>query len=120
MAVLLLIAACRPAFEPLRGLLPIHAPQVIIAGSPLRVRVGPVTVSDGTGVGLVLMGKHGPYIYHATFQEGVAEFYIPAEHTRQPGTMAFIAAAEEARGEASLLLRPDPQRKTRAWASSTM
>lgn len=111
--LLLLITACQPGIIPLRGSLPIHVPAVLTTGMPITVRVGPVEVIDGTGIGLVMMGKYGPYTYHSTFQSGMAEFFIPGEHTRQAGYLAFVAAAEEARGEASLLLQPHVNRHTR-------
>lgn len=109
--IVIVFSACRPALPPLSGILPIHAPQIIIAGSPLKITIGPVAATDGTGVGLVLMGSRGPHVYHTTFQHGLAEFWIPGEHTRYSGYMAFVAAADDARGEASLLLEPDPNRK---------
>lgn len=111
--ILIAVSACRPILPPLSGILPIQAPPIIVAGSPLKITIGPVAANDGTGVGLVLMGSRGPHVYHTTFQRGLAEFLIPGEHTRHPGYMAFIAAADDARGEASLLLEPDPNRKVR-------
>lgn len=122
LGILIAAAACRPILPPLTGILPIQAPQRIVAGSPIKVIIGPVVVVDGTSVGLVFIGSHGPYIYHTTFQHGLAEFWIPGEHTRQPGVMAFVAAADDARGEAGLLLQPDPNRKVRAsldWTFTT-
>lgn len=86
--------------------LPIIAPHTIIAGQSVIVRVGPVDAADGVIVGLVMIGKHGPHVYRAAFLNGMAEFTIPGEHTRQPGSLALIAASGSARGEASVLLRP--------------
>ncbi len=83
-----------------------HAPQTITVGTAFTVTVGPVTVSDGTQVGLVMMGKHGPRVYHSSFTHGVAQFTIPGEHTRQPGFFAFVAAAQNARGETGMRLEP--------------
>lgn len=111
--ILIAFSACRPTLPPLSGILPIQVPSIIIAGSPLKITIGPVDANDGTGVGLVLMGSHGPHVYHTTFQRGLAEFWIPGEHTRHPGYMAFVAAADDARGEAGLRLEPDPNRKVR-------
>ncbi|MCU0495801.1 MAG: hypothetical protein MUF87_00455 [Anaerolineae bacterium] len=88
------------------GDLPIIAPETITAGQSVIVRVGPVEAADGVMVGLVLIGKHGPHVYRAAFMNGMAEFTIPGEHTRHPGSLALIAASGEARGEASVLLRP--------------
>lgn len=112
--LVLVLMACQPTATVLSGRLPIHAPNVITAGMALTVTVGPVEATDGTRIGLVMIGRHGPYIYHTTFHSGIAEFHIPGEHTRQAGMMAFVAAAEDARGEASLLLRPDPNPRSRA------
>jgi hypothetical protein len=94
--------------EELRGTLPIVAPQAINAGETVNVTVGPVTVNDGTLVGLVMVGSHGPRVYRSTFEEGFASFVIPGEHTLQPGYLALIAASESARGETGVVLRPNP------------
>ncbi len=99
-----LLTTCAPA--PLSGILPVNAPQSIIAGDAVRVTVGPVRVSDGTNVGLVMISKHGPRVYQSAFEAGVAEFTIPGEHTRQVGYLTFIAAAQDARGETGLRLQP--------------
>jgi hypothetical protein len=107
--LLLLIAACQPAPHILTGNLPIEAPQSITVGDTVNVKVGPIIVSDGTTVGLVMVGKHGPRVYRSTFESGVAQFTIPSEHTLQPGYLALIAAAESARGETGVLLRPSIQ-----------
>jgi hypothetical protein len=93
----------------LTGELPISAPEMITVGDTVNVTVGPVEVSDGTLVGLVMVGKHGPRVYRGIFEQGIAFFNIPAEHTMQPGHLAFIAASESARGEFSMTLRPNPQ-----------
>lgn len=72
----------------------------------MNVTIGPVEVNDGTLVGLVMVGKHGPRVYRGMFEQGIAFFTIPGEHTRQPGQIAFIAASESARGEFSMVLHP--------------
>lgn len=87
----------------LTGNLPVHAPGRLNTGSAFTVTVGPVTALDGTNVGLVMIGTHGPRLYTSTFQHGVAQFSIPAEHTRLAGTFALIAAAQNARGETALV-----------------
>lgn len=89
----------------LSGDLPVHAPGRLNTGSAFTVTVGPVTALDGTNVGLVMIGTHGPRLYTSTFQHGVARFSIPAEHTRLAGTFALIAAAQNARGEAALVFQ---------------
>lgn len=105
LALLVAIYACQTAI-PLSGDLPVHAPQTITVGTAFTVTVGPVTVSDGTQVGLVMMGKHGPRVYHSSFTHGVAQFIIPGEHTLQPGFFAFVAASQNARGETGMRLEP--------------
>jgi hypothetical protein len=90
----------------LTGKLPINAPSTITVGDSVDVTVGPVSVTDGTRVGLVMVGKHGPRIYRGEFEQGIAHFIIPGEHTLQPGYLAIIAAADSARGEVGVLLRP--------------
>ncbi|NJL57813.1 hypothetical protein HC928_23790 [bacterium] len=88
----------------LTGYLPIEAPMVANAGDQIAITIGPVVVDNGTPVGLVMLGTYGPRVYRTEFQSGLAYFTIPAEHTLQPGYLALIVAAEEARGEASIIL----------------
>ena len=95
----------QPAGIGLTGDLPVHAPGRLNTGSAFTVTVGPVIARDGTNVGLVMMGSHGPRLYTSTFQHGVAQFSIPAEHTRLAGTFALIAAAQNARGETALVFQ---------------
>lgn len=78
------------------------------------VTIGPINIMDGTKIGLIMMGQHGPKIYKATFEEGIAEFDIPGNDTTQPGYRAFIATLGESRGEAGMLLRPSINHKQRA------
>ncbi|GAB4516223.1 MAG: hypothetical protein OHK0046_21180 [Anaerolineae bacterium] len=66
--------------------------------------IGPVSASNGTPVGLIMLGTYGPKVYNTVFDAGVAHFVIPSKDTRQPGYLALIAAAEDARGEASIIL----------------
>lgn len=88
----------------LTGNLPIEAPDVANAGDQIAVTIGPVSADNGTPVGLVMLGTYGSRVYRAEFHAGMAHFTIPAEHTLQPGYLALIVAAEEARGEASIIL----------------
>lgn len=106
LSLLFVLTTCQPVDQPLSGDLPIFAPEAINVGDVVHVQVGPVHVRDGTLVGLVMVGKHGPRVYRSTFEEGIARFTIPGEHTMQPGYLALIAAADSARGEAGVLLRP--------------
>ncbi len=102
-----LLFACQSQATTLTGILPVNAPDVVITGSSVTVTVGPVTASDGTRVGLVMVSKHGPRVYRSTFEQGWAEFIIPGEDTLQPsGYLAFIAASGDARGETGMLLQP--------------
>lgn len=101
----LVLSACRAALTPAPLKLPVMVPQQLIAGQSITVTVGPTDAADGTGVGLVMVGSLGPRVYQSTFQRGVAIFIIPAEHTLQTGTLAFVAAADRARGEAGAILR---------------
>lgn len=87
------------------GHLPVHVPLGAAAGDVLHITIGPVTVMNGTPVGLMLVGMQGPRLYQAEFQAGHALFTIPAEHTLQPGYLALIAASGAARGEASIVLK---------------
>jgi hypothetical protein len=111
--MLLLLFACQSQSTYLTGILPISAPNTVDTGTSIIVTVGPVTEAiDGTNIGLVVVGKHGPRIYRATFVNGFAEFTIPKEDTLQPGYFAVIAAAGDARGETGMILRnlsPDHQ-----------
>lgn len=104
-----LLLTCEYPTQPtglgLTGDLPVHAPGRLHTGSAFTVTVGPVTALDGTNVGLVMIGSHGPRLYTSTFQHGVARFSIPAEHTRLAGTFALIAAAQNARGETALVFQ---------------
>jgi hypothetical protein len=104
--LILLLFACQ-AQTTLTGHLPIHIPDGTMTGSTITVTVGPVQALDGTNIGLVIVGKHGPRIYRGTFESGFAEFIIPEEDTRQPWYFAVIAAAGDARGETSMILRSD-------------
>lgn len=104
MMVALALSACRTALTPAPHKLPIMVPQQLIAGQSITVTVGPIDAADGTDVGLVMVGSLGPRVYQSTFQHGVAIFVIPAEHTLQTGTLAFVAAADRARGEAGAIL----------------
>lgn len=89
----------------LTGILPIEAPALANAGEKIAVTVGPVPdATNGTSVGLVMLGTYGPRVYQSEFESGLALFTIPASHTLQPGYLALIAAADNARGEASIIL----------------
>jgi hypothetical protein len=103
----LLISACaliHTANRTLTGDLPIAAPASAFAGEAIVVTVGPVAASNGTPIGLVMVGAYGPRVYNTVFESGIASFIIPAEDTRQPGYLALIAAADDARGEVSIRL----------------
>jgi hypothetical protein len=103
----LLIGACalmHNATRTLTGDLPIAAPSSAFAGEAIFVTVGPVAASNGTPIGLVMIGAYGPRVYNTVFESGIASFIIPAEDTRQPGYLALIVAADDARGEASIRL----------------
>jgi hypothetical protein len=89
----------------LSGNLPIAAPQAIHAGETMQVIIGPVAqAQNGTPVGLVIVGAYGPHVYQSVFQAGQDHFHIPSDATLQSGYLALIAAAEEARGGASVRL----------------
>lgn len=88
----------------LTGNLPIRAPRAAAAGDTIQVIVGPVQASNGTPIGLVSVGLYGPMLYNSVFESGIAEFIIPSGDTEQPGYLALIAAADNARGQASILL----------------
>lgn len=108
-ALLLFSAACTPPHAGLTGTLPIIAPALANAGEQINVTVGPVqNARNGTFVGLVMLGTYGPRVYQAEFVSGLAHFIIPPEHTLQPGYLALIAAVDEARGEASIILFVQP------------
>jgi hypothetical protein len=105
--LLLVTAACSdlPASSPLlTGALPIDAPKSAQAGEQLEITIGPVQAANGTPIGLVMVGLHGPRIYHTTISSGLARFVIPAQDTLQPGYLAFVAAVDEARGKAGVML----------------
>lgn len=106
----ILLFACQQS-EVLSGSLPLHAPSAIVAGDTITVTVGPVTVEDGIHVGLVMVGRHGPRLYQSRFEQGIARFDIPGEHTLEPGFFAFIAASQDARGEIGMIFYPNPQRR---------
>jgi hypothetical protein len=105
--VFVLIASLQdtpPQTLPLTGILPIAVPRIANTGQQIDVEIGPVTADNGTPVGLVLVGAHGPRVYNTTFEAGMARFVIPSKDTHQPGYMALIVAADNARGEASIIL----------------
>jgi len=92
----------------LTGDLPIDVPTVAYVGDHIAVKIGPVSTRNGTPIGLIMVGAHGPKVYHTVFESGVAHFNIPAGDTQQPGYLAFIAASHTARGEASTVLFSNP------------
>lgn len=108
LVVLVVLAACgesAPSSQQLQGSLPIEAPQSAQAGDEIDVAIGPVSVSNGTPIGLVTVGSHGPRVYNASFNaSGMAYFTIPSDHTRQSGYLALIAVAQQARGETNVIL----------------
>lgn len=113
----LFITACTQAdkiIPTLTGNIPIHAPSVANAGSAIDIVVGPVNVADGTPIGLVIVGVHGPKVYNTVFQDGQAYFKIPPNDTYQPGYVALIVASQEARGEASIIVF-SPRRSNVGW-----
>ena len=103
----LFVTACTQAdkiIPTLTGNIPIHAPSTASAGSSIDVTIGPVNVANGTPIGLVMVGIHGPKVYNTVFQNGEAHFKIPSSDTYQPGYVALIVASQEARGEASIIV----------------
>jgi len=117
MLFVLLLAAGRgmaPYAARLSGDLPIGAPLIASTGDEISVEIGPVNAGDGTPVGLVMVGTHGPRVYNTTFEAGMAQFVIPPADTLQPGYLALIVAADDARGEASILLYARNNRATLA------
>jgi hypothetical protein len=102
------LGGCGPDASPpesLSGNLPIEAPSSAVVGQAIDVVIGPIAVRDGTPVGLVTVGSHGPHVYRTVFDAtGRAYFTLPSDDTRQPGYMALIAAADNARGESSIVL----------------
>lgn len=96
----------RPLEAPalLSGALPIEAPLIANAGEQIEITIGPVPATNGTRVGLVMTGTHGPRIYNTQFESGMAHFVIPADDTRQPGYLALVAAADDARGEHGIVV----------------
>ncbi len=106
---LMLIVGCAPQSDTraiqLSGDLPIDAPRVASIGERINVTIGPLAeVPDGTRIGLVTMSNYGPHTYNTTFRGGLARFVIPSRHTTLPGYVALIAAVDDARGEASVVL----------------
>lgn len=101
--IALVLSQCTSS-QRLSGHLPIEAPLIANAGDQIAITIGPVAVDNGTPVGMVMLGTYGSRVYQTEFYAGLAHFTIPAEHTLQPGYLALIVAAEEARGEASIIL----------------
>lgn len=123
LVMLLVFAACRgidPHTSKLTGVLPIGAPAVASTGQQIDVEIGPVVTSNGTPVGLIMVGAHGPRVYNTTFEAGMAHFVIPSKDTLQPGYLALIVAAEDARGEASILLHAGGQRAVFPLVGTTL
>ncbi|MDX1991438.1 MAG: hypothetical protein SF029_03570 [bacterium] len=119
---LVLASACAGGTlrQPLSGVLPVAAPNAVRAGSQIEVIVGPVDVDNGTPIGMVMVGAYGPRAYSAVFQAGLAHFIIPSEHTLQPGYLALIFAAEEARGETSIVLVSTRSSSAKASTSTNL
>ena len=88
----------------LDGNLPVLVQRTVQTGEKINITVGPVEADNGTQIGLIAVGAHGPKTYQSTFSSGMAHFVIPELHTGQPGYMALIVAAGAARGEASVTL----------------
>jgi hypothetical protein len=110
--LLILITACstpETIIPKLTGTIPIHAPNIASAGSPIEILIGPINVANGTPIGLVMVGVHGPKVYNTIFTDGQAYFKIPSTDTYQPGYVALIVASEDARGEASIIVFPPKQ-----------
>lgn len=104
---LFVLVSCQQSpqpITPLRGELPIDVPRVASVGQSIDVQIGPVPALNGTPIGLIAVGTQGPRVYNTVFNSGMARFMIPSTDTRQPGYMALIAAADDARGEASIII----------------
>lgn len=106
---MLSIITPQPPIPTLTGWLPLNVPTGAQVGHTIDVVVGPVPQSQGKLVGLVVVSTDGPFTYNAVFDpSGMAYFTIPADATRQVGYLALIVAADDARGEASILLSLPP------------
>ena len=104
---LIVVTACTTApnnIPKLTGNITIHAPATASAGSAIEISIGPLNVANGTPIGLVMVGVHGPKVYNTVFTDGKAFFQIPSTDTHQPGYVALIVASENARGEASIIV----------------
>jgi hypothetical protein len=104
----LLIVACQVGM-PMQSrvsTLTVEAPSQVRVGQPIQVTVGPVNSENGTYVGLMLVGSHGPFVDRTAIEAGMAYFTIPAGVTRQPGHLVLIAVMGDARGEADIDLLP--------------
>lgn len=90
--------------DQLSGTIPIDAPTSSESGHPITITIGPVNARDGLPVGLLMIGSSGPTTYFGKFNSGKAQFIIPGETTSQLGYLTLIVAAENARGNASVIL----------------
>jgi hypothetical protein len=106
--LLLSLMACgseKAAPVMLTGNLSLKAPETIKAGEAATITVGPVDAPDGTPITLVLQGSYGPRLYKATFVNKQARFDLPAQDTRQAGTVNVLARAGNATGAASFTIQ---------------
>ncbi len=120
--VALFITACTQAdkiIPRLTGDIPIRAPSTASAGSAIDVTIGPVNVANGTPIGLVMVGIHGPKVYNTVFQNGEAHFRIPPSDTYQTGYVALIVASQDARGEASIIVLSSQRTRVQNTSFST-
>jgi hypothetical protein len=109
LCLLLIPGTCNgvpPSLPALSGILPITAPRITSAGEQIEISIGPVSAANGTPVGLVMIGARGPHIYNTTFEAGWAQIVIPASDTYQSGLLSLVAAADDARGNLSIVVYP--------------
>ena len=102
--VLLVATTCGAPPQLPDTLLPLAVPTQARIGESIPVLVGPVRGDDGLPVRLMVVGRHGPAVYNAVFENGFAQFDIAPQHTRAGGYLALIVIAGDARGEASVML----------------
>ncbi len=93
-----------PATMEFKGIVPVRSAQIITAGEPTIVHVGPVAVKNATPVTLIAEGSYGMRIYQAVFHQGEADFSLSGKETQQSGMVMLTALVGEAQGKAHMLI----------------
>ncbi len=88
-------------------LIPIEAPTELLAGTPLTVTLGPVSIPDDTQVTVLMTHSYGVRSYQTQLEGGQAELIIPASDTIRSGFTTLTAISDVHRGKHTLNITAD-------------